>query len=166
MSKFRTFVFTFNNYPDTSLVDTLECKYMLYGKEISSSGTPHLQGFVVFMSPRSVSGVIKALPGCHVEPCKAPVEAQAYCKKDGDWVDRGTPPLTPADGGDLEKERWKRIREAAEDGNFHLIDDKVRVIHYDKLKRIHNDTLHSRPLGDTLDSDRDWETLWILFNLS
>jgi hypothetical protein len=74
-----------------------------------------------------------------------------YCKKDGDFIERGTPPKTQEEKGAQEKERWKRIRLAAEEGNFDEIDDKVRVLHYDKLKRIHNDALHSRPLEDTVE---------------
>lgn len=95
MSKSRNFCFTFNNYPDTVLVDGLECKYMLYGKEVSESGTPHLQGFVSFASPRSHPAVCRLLPGCHVEVARSALAAVEYCKKDGCFTERGVAPLSP-----------------------------------------------------------------------
>ena len=33
MARSCNFTFTMNNYPDTSMVDSIDCKYMIYGKE-------------------------------------------------------------------------------------------------------------------------------------
>ena len=47
MSKTRCFKFTYSNYPDTSMVDSIDCKYIIYGKEGKEPDkTDHLQGFI------------------------------------------------------------------------------------------------------------------------
>ena len=65
--RYRNFTFTHNNYTDTSLEDEISCKYIVYGREVGESGTPHLQGFLSFSCGRTLSAAIKSLPGCHVE---------------------------------------------------------------------------------------------------
>ena len=109
----QNFCFTQNNYVDTKLVDSIECKYIIYGKEVGDSGTPHLQGVVVFPTQRSLGSVIKKLPGCHVEITRALPEAIQYCKKEGDFTERGTPPKTPKDKGAVTADKWKRAREVS-----------------------------------------------------
>lgn len=66
MSKSRSFVFTLNNYTldqENWLINWSDFKYVMLAQEIGESGTPHLQGYCVFKSPRSVSGVQKAIQG-------------------------------------------------------------------------------------------------------
>ena len=71
MAQYRNYTFTMNNYPDTKLVDEIECRYILYCKEVGESGTPHLQGAVSFIkAAKTLSAAIKALPGCHVKIAK------------------------------------------------------------------------------------------------
>lgn len=140
MSKNRSFTFTQNNYPDTSLADTIDCTYIIYGKEVSESGTPHLQGFITFPNPRTLSGVIKSLPGCHVEVARTLTKAIEYCKKHGNYTERGKPPIEPKDKGALEKQRWKRILEAAESGNDTWLreeEPQIYLLHDKALERAH-----------------------------
>ena len=94
MSRSYNFTFTQNNYVNTDMVDQIPCKYIVYGKEIGESGTPHLQGAITFASQKTLSSVIKKLPGCHVEIARNIFNAVEYCKKDGDVTERGTP-LSP-----------------------------------------------------------------------
>ena len=102
MARSRCFVFTLNNYTAESLtvLDELDCRYMIYGKEVApKTGTPHLQGYVAFPSQRTVSSVIKKLPGAHVAPAKGTgIQNRDYCIKEGDYTERGDMPLTPQDG--------------------------------------------------------------------
>lgn len=138
-----------NNYPNTELVDTIDCKYIVYGKEVGESGTPHLQGTLVFPTQRTKSSVIKKLPGCHVEICKALGPSIEYCKKDGDFVERGDKPLTAKEKGEEEQTRWKRYREAAEAGDFTVIPEKIQFLN-PRLLEFHRDrSLKSRALQDT-----------------
>lgn len=94
MSRSRAWCFTLNNYTDeeyTRVCDTL-CKYIIVGKEVGESGTPHLQGYIEFDNPRMMNGV-KAELGCdriHLEKRLGTAkQASDYCKKDGNFVEYG-----------------------------------------------------------------------------
>lgn len=120
------FTFTHNNYQNTDLEDHIPCQYIIYGKEVGESGTPHLQGFIRFSTQRTLSSVIKKMPGCHLEIARSASHAIEYCKKDGDFTERGDPPKTQEEKGKNEQERWKAIRIAAEEGRFEDIPEKIR----------------------------------------
>lgn len=94
----RAFCFTCNNYTHQHVVhlqqlhETKVAKYIVYGREVSSTLTPHLQGFVIFNNKQSVGAAIKHLHGCHVEvrsPNATNKQAADYCKKDGDYDEFG-----------------------------------------------------------------------------
>lgn len=130
MSKFRNFTFTHNNYPDTELEDNLLCKYIIYGKEVGESGTPHLQGFVTFVNGRSLSAVIKMLPGCHVEVARNWSAAIEYCRKEGVVTERGVAPQTFVDAAKKGvAERW----ELAKEGRFEELPPEF----FNAYERIH-----------------------------
>lgn len=138
MLRIRTFVFTHNNYPNTELEDNLECKYIIYGREVAASGTPHLQGFVMFANGHTLSAVIKKLPGCHVEIARTLSAAIEYCKKEGDFTERGVPPMTQEEKGQTEKKRWKRILKAAEEGDTQWLreeEPQVYLLHDKAIAR-------------------------------
>lgn len=62
-----------------------------------------------------------------------------YCKKDGDFEEHGQSPKTPADGGEMEKKRYKRVRELAQAGDLDTIGDEnpdIYIRHYGTLKKI------------------------------
>lgn len=91
MAQSRAFCFTWNNPPEEPVFP--ESRYLVYGKEIApTTGTPHLQGLILFPSARRLSTVIKALPGCHVEIAHDLKASIVYCKKGNDFVEVGTPP--------------------------------------------------------------------------
>lgn len=147
MSKSRSYCFTHNNYPDTQLQDTIDCKYIIYGKEVGESGTPHLQGFIYFEGPITLKAAIKKLPGCHVEVAISPNDAIEYCKKDGDFTERGIAPITQKRKGELQKERWEAIREHAKAGRLEEIEPEIYVKHYKTLKEIAKDNMP--PVADS-----------------
>jgi hypothetical protein len=71
---------------------------MVFGREIApTTGTPHLQGYVHFERTKRLSGVRVLFPhGTHLEPRRGtPEQAADYCKKDGDFEERG---VLPAQG--------------------------------------------------------------------
>ena len=56
--------------------------YLVCGKEIGESGTPHLQGYIEFQNARSLSGIKKIMPSAHLEIRVASAsQAANYCKK-------------------------------------------------------------------------------------
>jgi len=88
--------FTINNYTDadverlTNLAD--ECKYLIFGKETGSNGTPHLQGFVTFKNRYYFTRIKEKIGiNAHVEPLRGKAhQAADYCKKDGVFTEFGS----------------------------------------------------------------------------
>lgn len=84
--KTRSYCFTLNNYSHEEIAQLQECdaKYIVWGKEVGESGTPHLQGFVSFVNPRTITG-IKRMKGAwyrmNLRPSEKPLSAIDYCKK-------------------------------------------------------------------------------------
>lgn len=56
--------------------------HLSYGEEVGSSGTPHLQGIIVFSSRVALKRVKLFLPRAHLEPMRGTYrEAKDYCRK-------------------------------------------------------------------------------------
>jgi len=157
----RNFCFTHNNYQNTDIEDALECKYIIYGKEVGASGTPHLQGFVSFDNASTLGSVIKKLPGCHVEIAIAPESAIEYCKKDGDYTERGTPFVTKKEKakkcGDAEKLRWAEAIQLAKEGKFDEIQPELYTRYRRTYQQIHEE---SRPEPETINGEMEHEWLY------
>ncbi len=87
--------FTLNNYTEENLatLNSLErsVTYLIYGKEVSETDTPHLQGFVSFPSKKRLNQVIALLGQCHCSVTRSVKHSIEYCKKDGDFTEIGTP---------------------------------------------------------------------------
>lgn len=145
-SRSRNFAFTYNNYPSTELVDGIRCRYMIYGKEVSSTGTPHLQGTVCFHQTKSFRQVIEMLPGCHISLVRNLPASIEYCKKEGNFVERGVRPYTPREKGEKEKIKWEEIFRHAEDGDFDLIPESIRIRYRWNLKGVRDDYIAAQGL--------------------
>lgn len=149
----RHFCFTLNNWSPAhiEMLAAVDCRCMGYGKEISSTGTPHLQGWLSFPNGKTLGAVIKLLPGCHVECMLGePYQSVAYCSKDGDYFTRGDVPQSKrknggakggAKGGAAEQQRWKDALEAAQDGRLADVPADIRFRYYSTVKRIKADHL-------------------------
>jgi len=97
-------VFTVNNYRKEDMralkmfasVRANKIVYMIFGKEVGESGTPHLQGYVHFEGRKRFSTVKKFLDlsqSPHIEPMRGtPQQASTYCKKDGEFWEHGELP--------------------------------------------------------------------------
>jgi len=159
--RFRSFVFTWNN-PQQDAEELLAaelmpmCKYLVYGKEVGESGTPHLQGYAQLSKQTAVSKLPK-FPW-HTEAAKGtPEQASEYCKKDGDFKEFGEM-STATKGGLMEKERWLTAIQLAEEGKMEELknsEPKMFVTHYSTWQRIRKDTGQRPPDMD------DVTGLWI-----
>lgn len=108
-SKFRHWVFTWNNYPEDwqEILRRGNVTYICAQGEIGASGTRHLQGVISFPSPRTASGVRRLAPGWHVENMRGTIEqAVAYCSKEetrdpdfGEPFEFGVRPLSAGTAG-------------------------------------------------------------------
>jgi len=94
-SRHRNFVFTLNNYTkeDELAAQQLECRYVVFGYERApTTGTPHLQGFVSFKDACTLTASSKILKRASFKIANTVTEAIDYCKKDGEYFERGDPP--------------------------------------------------------------------------
>lgn len=92
-------VLTLNNYDEeeyTHIIIKAEesSRYWIVGKEISASGTPHLQGYVS-LRRRYNLGSVRSLfgPRIHFEVARGSArQNRSYCSKDGNFREGGTIP--------------------------------------------------------------------------
>ena len=99
--------FTLNNHSEEDLArlealyspdGSSEITYLIYGKEIGDSGTPHLQGFVSFNTRKRLSQAVGLIGQAHFSIARNVSHSVEYCKKDGDWKDYGIPPRLNSNG--------------------------------------------------------------------
>lgn len=120
--------------------DNIECKFIAYSKEVASTGTPHLQGYICFENNKTKSAVIKLMPGCHIEVMGGTLtENETYCSKEAEMTKRGTPPISNKNKGRAEKHRWKETLEFAKKNQLDEIDPELRIRYYSTFKRIATD---------------------------
>lgn len=91
--------------------------YLIFGKETGDSGTPHLQGFFILNSRKRLHQ-IKEFTGferSHLEAARGTsYQASEYCKKEGDYLEYGTPPTKPGSAGMFEELRdWIKAQPIA-----------------------------------------------------
>lgn len=178
------YAFTCNNYAQVELdhLASLECKYIVYGKEVGESGTPHLQGQVCFATQRTFN-VVKGLLGYrfHVEVTKNVHQSIAYCKKDGDFIERGTMPMSAAakgalggssghlggehghlgashgvKGGAAEKKRWADALALVKEGRMDEVDAQIQLVHARSCEFVYTKALRARPLPDYVPFSNVW----------
>lgn len=91
-SRFRHFVFTWNNPPDLGYdeqggvrraLQSLGTSWFLFQPEVGEQGTVHLQGALSFSSARSFRAIATAIPGWHIERMRGTIDqAVEYCTKE------------------------------------------------------------------------------------
>jgi hypothetical protein len=126
MSRSRNFVFTHNNWTEESraAISALDCKYMAFGREVApSTGTPHLQGFIVFQNARSLEAVRNMFSGLcqsHVEVMKGTIEQNLLyiSKEDPAFFEKGVKPASQKEKGQKGAEKIAAMWDAAKKGEF------------------------------------------------
>lgn len=145
----KRWCFTLNNYTDEEFRELLNhdsFEYVIIGKEVSpTTNTPHLQGFAYLKKPSQLSALKKIQPRAHWEQVKGSVEDNlTYCKKDGNFSERGTLPRGQGTRTDLlqvveDMRGGKRLNSIAQDHpipyiKYHRGLEKLQSV-YDGQKR-------------------------------
>lgn len=93
-TKSRAWVFTLNNYTEEDIQTYLQCpllKWVVIGKEVGESGTPHLQGYMRFENCVRRATLQKLNPRAHYAPALLGPEFNfLYCTKGKGVFDRET----------------------------------------------------------------------------
>lgn len=106
MSRAKHWCFTLNNYTQDDL-DRIAANanfydYLIYGREVGDSGTPHLQGFVSFPTRVRLNYCVEKIGQAHFTTARNVDHSIQYCKKDGDYVEYGERPAGKGNRNDLE----------------------------------------------------------------
>lgn len=160
----RGYVFTINNYTeeDEKCVLNLseKARYIIAGKEVGDSGTPHIQGYVYFRHERSRSAVKKDLPRAWFEKAMGtPEDNKKYCSKDRDiLIEDGEPPISRKRkgelGGSAQVEKYQRAWDLSKEGRFEEVDASIRFRYMSTMLKIHK---HYMPkIGDADDVTGVW----------
>lgn len=139
MSQSKRWCYTLNNYdPDDALsMLGIPCTFHIMGKEVSSTGTSHLQGYIIFENNKRLNGVKKIQPSAHWEVARGTTEDNVkYCSKDGDYEVVGTKPLSKVEIGQKERERWILILQHAKQGTLEEHDPKVYYQTYSTAEKL------------------------------
>lgn len=130
-----------NNYTDEdySLFTSLDCSYLVVGKEVGENGTPHLQGFIIFNTNKRLNTLKRSVHArAHFERARGTSsQAAEYCKKEGNFFEKGQCP--ESDPGQREKIRWDLVKQAAVQGKFDDIPEDVLIRNYFQIRAINKD---------------------------
>lgn len=151
----RRYCFTLNNYTDDDFL-TIQAwsnvDYLVVGRETApTTGTPHLQGYVVFRSAQRPSAVHRLLPSAHWQIANGTsTQNREYCIKGGDYVEEGENPDTRAASGraagaSATSDKYKRAWDQAKVGDIEAIDASIRFRHYFTCRAISKDFMVKPP---------------------
>lgn len=130
----KSWCFTINNYTDDDIarLESLTDKvhYLVAGREVGETGTPHLQGFVKFKTRVRLAGALAIIGRAHMEVARMVRAAVEYCKKeDPNPIEIGD--LGTGQGGRSDLDAFKD----AVKSNPSLTMKEVRELHSDVYSR-------------------------------
>lgn len=150
----RGWCFTLNNFTvqDIELIDSAPVQYVIYGKEVGDSGTPHLQGYVHYKC-QVTAGHVKATIGtrCHIEIRRGSLkQAIDYCKKDGNFTEHGHIRIA-------NENKWTDVIQLAEQGQVDVIKDEYPTLYFLHKQRILELDEHQvEPFSDDPKNHFEW----------
>ena len=141
--KSKHWCFTINNWTiadGKSIEDAKSTmQYIVCGREIGEDGTPHMQGYVVFLNRKRLTAVKKIFPRAHLEmksKRSTYAECITYCKKDGDFLEHGVAPIS---NSERQKRKWEDAFELAKAQKINEIEKGMLIRYYHAFKRIAQD---------------------------
>lgn len=166
MSRAKRWCFTINNYSQDTIqkLTGIDCLYLVFGKEEGEeTHTPHLQGFIIFNQRKTFNTVKKILGDeTHIEMSRGTVkEASDYCKKDGDFYEKGTlPEEQQTRGGQATKRKWEEALKAAKEGRFDDLPPDLYIRYRNSFKQIYQEEVN-RNTKEIPDINLKDHFLWI-----
>lgn len=149
--KAKHWCFTLNNYTQAD-IDRLSMPingtdYLIYGKEVGTSGTPHLQGTVCFQSRKRLQQVIETIGQAHCSVTRYLAQSIDYCKKDGDFLENGVVPAIAQGKGEGKRSDLEEFKASVKEG----------VTSEKELREIHSSVCASYPrfVKDYIDDNRE-----------
>ena len=164
--KAKNWCFTINNYldfPKELPRGPPPVRYLCFGKEVSRSGTPHLQGFISFVNAvYRPSRFLQQYGNGHFERARGTADENAdYCSKEGDFVEFGTRPQSRTAqghhgkrGGEIEQERWEEAWRLAKEGKVEEIQADIRLRHYSTILKVA--AKYAKPPKELTELDNTW----------
>lgn len=164
--KSRGWCFTYNNYTVDTVRDlrTMECKYIIFGKETApETGTPHLQGYVLFNNQTYFRSVKKMIGDhAHIEAAKGnPWQNREYCSKTGDFEEYGETPKNSTETAKNNRARYDKAVALAKEGKLDEIDSDLLTRHlgnFSKMAMLHKRSFDMKDWGD---EDMQQHYFWI-----
>lgn len=180
MARHYRYSFTLNNYNDEDIqsINDWDCRFLIYGKEVAASGTPHLQGYVEFFNNKSLSALKKYHKGAHFEVSKGNAEQNIkYCSKgeqshdefslegsegpnfgkNAEVFQKGTPSMSQKRKGEASQDIWADIYGRLKRGKLESIADDYPGIYLTQYNNLlaHQNRLFKRPV-DRIEPDNMW----------
>lgn len=148
----KSYVFTLNNYTEdeyTTIQGNLrdEATYAVIGREIGESGTPHLQGYVLFRkSYRFETIKHRFFPRAHIEVASGSPDVNLkYCSKDGDYIEIGSKPRSKRTRDELAS-YFSESLESGNDGMVQFSNEHPGVFMFSGYSMLRNYQLLKRPI--------------------
>jgi len=133
--------FTINNPTEDAISALADYAYLVVGKEVGESGTPHLQGYVCMKVAKRLTTMSKMLPRAHLEVMKGnPKQASDYCKKDGQFQEFGELPGNQQHNANQKRKAdYELALQKAKQQKLYEVDAGVLIRHMSSLKQIARD---------------------------
>lgn len=160
----KRWVFTWNNYTDESEAKlkefSSECEWLIYGREHApETGTKHLQGFIHLKKRQRGSYLINRFEGVWFNKASGSNDDnEKYTKKEGDYVEYGTKPLT---GGEANQKKWREAKRLALEGNLDDIPEDIYVRYVKNLEYISKKRKLTEDHSNWTDADLKQHRLWL-----
>lgn len=149
-------VFTLNNWTQdeytsvaTFLSDRSVVRYGIVGKETGENNTPHLQGYVHFVS-RVTFGAAKSFISerAHLEQARGGDRAnQTYCSKGGDYVEFGRAPVKKVTRNEQATDFRDALAASGADGVQDYADHNPGVFYFSGHSLVRNALFLLRPIN-------------------
>lgn len=163
----RRWLFTLNNWSEEeaqALRDHAEqVTYLVFGREVApTTGTPHLQGFIVYPAMKRLTACRHLLPRAHWTAANGTsIQCADYCKKDGEFEEFGILPANQGKRNDIEEFKKyiddltvRPSRRELQEKFFHL----VLRYGFDSLYEKIDVALDFQPLVDGETPRAGWQT--------